>query len=100
VRASAWAVALDDLEREVERAEHLPATSDVEHVAEWVPPTGIGPLPHHLVARARLLADRQRAVIARIAPLLHDTRQRLQVSQRIGDATAQRTTPVYVDVTA
>ena len=89
--SSAWAAALDELEREVEGAEHL---------ADWVPPTGIGPLPHHLVARARLLADRQQAVIARLAPLLHDTRQRLQVSRRIGGATTKPAPPVYVDVTA
>jgi len=100
VSASAWAAALDELEREVERAEHLAATSAVEHLADWVPPTGIGPLPHHLVARARLLADRQQAVIARLAPLLHDTRQRLQVSRRIGGATTKPAPPVYVDVTA
>lgn len=97
---SAWAAALDDLERELERAEHLAAASAVEELADWVPPTGLGPLPHHLVARARALVDRQQAVIARLAPLLRDTRQQLQVSRRIGDVTTRPTTPVYVDVTA
>jgi hypothetical protein len=98
--ATDWTTALDELEREVERAEHLAVTSAVEQLAEWVPPTGIGPLPHHLVARARALADRQQAVIARLEPLLRETRQQLQVSRRIAGSAARTSAPVYVDVTA
>lgn len=98
--ATDWVAALDELELEVERAERLAATSAVEHLADWVPPTGIGPLPHSLLARARALADRQQAVIARLTPMLDATRHQLQVGRRISGATTQVAAPVYVDVTA
>jgi hypothetical protein len=95
-----WESVLDDLERQVERAERLLASTQAEHLSAWEPPTHLGPLPRHLVARAQVLLDRQQAVMARIPALLTETRQQLEVGRRIGQATVRPTPPVYLDVTA
>lgn len=68
---SAWADALHDLEIDVEVAEgllrsaHLPSVNDVQLVA-WRPPSGLGPLPASLLARAQALLSRQ-IEVARLA---------------------------------
>ncbi|GAA1957808.1 hypothetical protein GCM10009798_16580 [Nocardioides panacihumi] len=99
-----WEPVLDDLEREVERAERIVASAQTRSAAEglsdWEPPADLGPLPHHLVARAQDLLERQQAVTDRIRPLLLATRQQLQIGQRFGRPTARPATPVYLDVTA
>jgi hypothetical protein len=94
-----WTDVLDELERQVTHAERLSPASG-EQIAAWEPPTVLGPLPPDLVARAQALAERQRSVIERLAPLMAATRQQLEVGRRIGDATARPAGPVYVDVTA
>jgi hypothetical protein len=95
-----WEEAFDELERHLARGERLIASADAEAVADWAAPEHLGPLPRHLVQRAQSLLERQQSVISRLRPLMASTRQRLQVGDRIGQATAQPTTPVYIDVSA
>ncbi|MDH2414642.1 hypothetical protein [Nocardioides sp. CER19] len=98
--ATTWESVLDDLERQVQRAERLIASPEADDLTRWEPPAHLGPLPRHLLARAQSLVERQQTVIDRIPPLLHATRQQHQVGRRIGDATTRPSAPVYVDVTA
>jgi len=107
-----WESVLDDLERQVEHAERLVSKAEAQTEAQtdaqtateglvgWEPPADLGPLPHHVVARAQDLLDRQHAVIDHIHPLLLSTRQQLQVGERFGRTTTRPATPVYLDVTA
>jgi len=111
-----WESVLDDLERQVEHAERLVASSEApteapteaqteaqasaDALTSWEAPADLDPLPHRLAARAQRLLDRQHAAIDGIHPLLVATRQQLQVGERFGRTTTRPATPVYVDVTA
>lgn len=93
-----WEAVLDDLEREVERAERLSAES--QGPGAWTPPAGLGPLPRHLLDRAQRLLERQQAAAARLPEELGATMAQLRVGRRIERATTRATMPVYLDVTA
>lgn len=74
----AWADALAALEMDVAEAETMLA---VDHVFEatvkdpWTPPVGLGPLPAHLVERARTLLARQLEVSQRLANAAKNSRR-------------------------
>lgn len=98
---SPWEVALDDLEAEVDRAEALVSpgflleTVAAPPGAAWTPPTGLGPLPGELQARAVAVFDRQAELAPRVEEAVRAARAHLRAvgSLRTNDTTAS----VYVD---
>jgi len=73
----AWATALEALELDVAEAE---AMLSVDHIFEasvrdpWTPPVNLGPLPAHLVERARTLLARQLDVSRMLASAARNSR--------------------------
>ena len=96
--ARAWEVELDRLELDVIRAQRLvQAVDPVEHV-HWRPPALVGPMPEHLLPRARDILERQTAVLAEMVPALQRTeRHRRFADQAVADTHGG---PVYIDVSA
>ncbi len=97
----AWADALAAMEIDVSEAEAMIA---VDHIFEaevrdpWTPPANLGPLPAHLVERARTLLARQLHVSAQLANAARNSRKHDRAV-----ATMQLTTPappVYLDTPA
>ncbi|MGN6242596.1 MAG: hypothetical protein ACTHQ3_02875 [Motilibacteraceae bacterium] len=96
----AWVAALDELELEVDRAEallrgHDPLAPPLQQ-PQWVPPQLPGPLPEHLLERARDILDRQLAVSAEIAHTMMGNRRHAAYVRQLGSG-ARREIPVYVD---
>lgn len=73
---SAWSAYLDSLESELQAAQHNPGRW-TQHAAEFVPPSGLGPLPRQLAARARTLLRSVDAATADLRTDLERTRQQL-----------------------
>lgn len=100
-RPASWGEALDRLEAHADRAERLLSGESADAApAPWQPPAELGPLPNELIPRARELLARQQQLMARIPAVLSDKRQQQRIADRVGDATAAATTPIYLDVTA
>jgi hypothetical protein len=91
-----WSAALAELQLEVDLAEALLAS---DHLPEgrrgWVPPTGLGPLPASLRARAEALLDRQAEVGRRLAEAASLARRHASAVQVLRAGGPAR--PVYVD---
>jgi hypothetical protein len=73
--AEAWEPVLDELEREVRKAEGLTASGDAEAASgsgpgpahgTWAAPEGLPPLPAELAPRVQALETRQRQLIDRL----------------------------------
>lgn len=98
---AAWTAALDELEVDVDRIEHMLAEEhrDRDHplVDPWTPPEGLGALPIELRPRADLILTRQLAAAQAIARALTTNRRQAVMAARIevGDQGAAR--PAYVD---
>jgi len=97
----AWADALGALELDVAEAETMLA---VDHVFSatvrdpWTPPTNLGPLPAHLVERARTLLGRQLDVSRQLADAARNSRRHDRAVSHLKAGTA--TPPVYIDTPA
>lgn len=79
------------------REQHPPTEAAVRaaQLGTWVPPRGLGPLPEHLIERARDLAAAQARVAERLDAV------RLTIGQHLGALRALPTappTPVFVDL--
>ena len=97
----AWARALGELEMDVAEAESMLAIDRVfeeEARDPWTPPVGLGPMPAHLVERARTLLSRQLHVSRELATAARNSRRHdraiahLQVTSPVP--------PVYLDTPA
>ena len=99
--ADAWAEALGALEIEVAEAEAMLA---VDHVFEaiardpWTPPSHLGPLPAHLVERARALLGRQLDVSRQLAAAPRNSRRHDRAMSHMRDNPPAP--PVYIDTPA
>lgn len=97
-----WEQALDELEQHLHRCESLlsAATDEAPAAARWVKPTGLGPLPAHLVDRAFALRERQTALIAALGGAITANRQQRVAVDRVRPGGPARPGAVYLDVTA
>jgi hypothetical protein len=91
-----WSSALAELQLEVDLAEALLASDHLPPGRRaWVPPTGLGPLPAPLRARAEALLERQTEVARRLAEAASLARRHASAVQVLrADGPAR---PVYVD---
>ena len=97
----AWVEALTSLEMDVAEAESMLALDRVfDQVTRdpWTPPTNLGPLPAHLVDRARTLLARQLSVSQQLASAARNSRKHDRALAQL-HATAS-SPPVYVDTPA
>lgn len=95
-----WETALDRLELDVLRAEHMVANPAHYDLEPWDEPLVDGPLPADLVERALELRGRQQAVQRRLVETLQTLSRQSAFTERVDRATARTSRPVYVDVTA
>ncbi len=97
----AWADALESLEMDVAEAEGMLALDRVfEEVVRdpWTPPANLGPLPAHLVERARALLERQLSVSKQLASAARNSRKHDRALSQLQVATPSL--PVYLDTPA
>ena len=100
--ARAWELVLDRLERDVEVTEELARADGViaaPQPAPWDPPELNGPLPDHLLHRAREIHRRQTAARLALAEAMATNRGHTdRLTSR--PASAAGSAPAYVDVSA
>ncbi len=101
--ARAWEAVLDRLERDVEVTEELARAADGVAVAPqpapWEPPELHGPLPDHLLHRAREIHRRQTEARALLSGAMAVNRAQVgRVALRPAASTGPA--PAYVDVSA
>ncbi len=95
-----WVAALERLEVDVDLAEALLATElELEPPPLWSPPQMRGPLPSDLEPRARLVLERQLAVVHRMTERLTATGRHRRYTQAVRN-TAQPDIPIYLDLQA
>lgn len=99
----AWEAVLDRLERDVEVTEELARAADgpvaTPQPAPWDPPVLDGPLPGHLLPRARAIHRRQTEARALLSGALAANRASSGRLAR-GPAASTGPAPAYVDVSA
>jgi len=85
-----WEAALEDLEGRVTEAEATLARDRAEEIAawgrrsaDWVPPSGLGPLPEDLRERAARLLQHQLAVAERIVERITQSQRQRDVAARM-----------------
>jgi len=85
-----WSVVLDHLEGEVLAAEKSMAQDRADEIAawgrradDWVPPSGLGPLPDDLRERAARLLQHQLAVAERIVERITQSQRQRDVAARM-----------------
>jgi hypothetical protein len=88
--ADAWAAVLDELERALTEDQH----------GDWLPPTGLGPLPAELAPRAEALLAAQRAAIAAGQSELERIGREIGELRRPAVPRALEERPVYIDTLA
>ncbi|NEK57836.1 hypothetical protein GCU56_08125 [Geodermatophilus sabuli] len=88
-----WATVLDDLEGEVLAAEASMDRARTEEIAEWgrraqewVPPTGLGPVPPDLRERAARLLQHQLAVAEALVEAIIQSQRQRDVAARMSYA--------------
>ncbi|UDY24086.1 hypothetical protein [Nocardioides sp. Kera G14] len=96
----AWAEALERLEANLAGAETLVAELNVDAVTDWAVVSLEGPIPEHLVERARELAARQQKLIDAIPAVMAATSERLRGTHRFRSWGRAERPAVYVDVSA
>ena len=97
----AWAHALGELEMDVAEAESMLAIDRVfeEKVRDpWTPPVGLGPLPAHLVERARTLLARQLDVSRQLTSAALNSRRHDRAVSHL--QVTSPAPPVYLDTPA
>jgi hypothetical protein len=89
-RASDWATVLDELEGEVLAAQASMDQGRVEAIAawgrraeDWVPPSGLGPIPRDLRERAARLLQHQLAVAEELVERILQSRRQRDVAARM-----------------
>jgi hypothetical protein len=98
MRTVTWANVLDELEASVIVGEQTLLTgATLTDLAPWDRPTGLGPIPPELIGRARDLAERQRRVLSELPGAMVRVRRQLDLTRKIGSATAPRRPSVYID---
>lgn len=98
---SEWANALGELEMNVAEAESMLAIDRVfaEQARDpWTPPVGLGPLPAHLVERARTLLARQLQVSRELASAARNSRRHDRAVSHL--QLTSPAPPVYLDTPA
>ncbi|MGY1639878.1 hypothetical protein ACI782_01935 [Geodermatophilus sp. SYSU D00703] len=92
---SEWATVLDELEGEVLAAEATLQSGELledrataaeaggRRVQDWVPPSGLGPLPHDLRERAARLLQHQLAVAEELVERIIQSRRQRDVAARM-----------------
>jgi hypothetical protein len=85
-----WAVVLDHLEGEVLAAEKSMAQDRADEIAawgrradDWVPPSGLGPLPDDLRERAARLLQHQLAVAEALVERITQSQRQRDVAARM-----------------
>ncbi len=100
--ARAWEAVLDRLERDVEAIEELARAADGVIVAPttvpWEPPDINGPLPDHLLQRAREIHHRQTVARRDLAEAM--AANRVDADRVTPRSTATPVSTAYVDVSA
>ncbi|MGK5115363.1 MULTISPECIES: hypothetical protein [unclassified Geodermatophilus] len=96
VPSAEWATVLDDLEGEVLAAEASMDTDRADEVEawgrrvqDWVPPTGLGPVPADLRERAARLLQHQLAVAEALVEAIIQSRKQRDVAARMTYAPAR-----------
>ncbi len=95
----AWETELDRIELDVELAERMLKQADVRPLPVWSPPSMVVPLPEDLLPRARLLHERQLAVVHALTSRVASTVRHQALADRVRETTPPDV-PVYVDVSA
>jgi len=98
-----WETALDRLELDVLRVERMvahPAPADLGELEPWDEPMVGGPMPTELLDRALELRARQQRAQLKLVEALQTLSRQSAFTERVDRATARRSRPVYVDVTA
>lgn len=97
----AWVTALASMEVELEQAQAMLALDRVFEettIDPWRPPSNLGPLPAHLVERARTLLARQLDVSRQLADAARMSRRHERAVTRLHGGSASP--PVYLDTPA
>ncbi len=97
----AWADALMSLEMDVDEAESMLALDRVfDSVVRdpWTPPVTLGPLPAHLIERARTLLARQLTVSKELASVARNSRKHDRALSQL--QVTLPSPPVYLDTPA
>ena len=91
-----WETVLDRLEVEVLWAERLLRAAKPLDPTGWSPPRAIGPMPEHLLERARDIHARQQETVGKLVDAMRrSTQQRVYVSTAL-DVAPDR--PRFIDV--
>jgi hypothetical protein len=92
-RGRTWHTVLDDLEGEVLEAEETLARDRAEEIAtwgrratDWVPPSGLGPVPDDLRERAARLLQHQLAVAEALVERITQSQKQRDVAARMSYA--------------
>lgn len=98
-----WAEALDSLEADAHDAERTLAGASPEEIAawgrrstDWVPPSGLGPLPADLRERAARLLQHQLAVAEGLVEGITQSRRQRDVAARMSQ-TPTRPVSSFID---
>jgi hypothetical protein len=88
-----WPVVLDELEQDLQAAEETLARNRAEEIAawgrrstDWIPPSGLGPFPDDLRARAARLLQHQLAVAEALVERITQSKQQRDVAARMSYA--------------
>jgi hypothetical protein len=95
-----WEQILDRLDGECARIELALEAGEPPSYDPWEPPTGAGPLPAYLRARAERILGRQRRAIAAVSRAASTAARHQQLNGRLRGGTASAPASVYVDVRA
>ena len=91
-----WETVLDRLEVEVLWAERLLRAAKPLDPSGWTPPRAIGPMPEHLLERAREIHARQLETVGKLVDAMRrSTQQRVYVSTAL-EVSPER--PRFIDV--
>lgn len=98
-----WQAALDELEGDVLDAQETLARGRAEEIAawgrratDWVPPSGLGPLPQDLRERAARLLQHQLAVAEALVERIMQSQKQRDVAARMSYG-AERPVPSFID---
>ncbi|SDN58567.1 hypothetical protein SAMN05660199_00340 [Klenkia soli] len=98
-----WSEALDEIEDDTHRAETTLAHATPEEIAawgrrssDWVPPSGLGPLPADLRERAARLLQHQLAVAEALVEGITQSRRQRDLAARMSQAPS-RPTSSFID---
>jgi hypothetical protein len=91
--AREWPEVLDELEIQVQEAEHTLARARAEEIAawgrratDWIPPSMLGPLPLELRERAARLLQHQLAVAERLVERITQSQRQRDLAARMSHA--------------